>query len=185
MQLPRIFFAVPLPDSVKGKLAALQCQLMQKTGVVKWVEKENMHLTLLFLGDVPPERLKTVIAGASKAAATAQPFLLEIKGLGAFPSQRNPRVLWAGVESGASEASSLAEALSQCIGVRQDRPFSAHLTLGRVREGRQVRLEEIRESQWQFEAGTVMVDSFLCLESKLTPRGPVYNNVAVLKLSRI
>ena len=179
--MPRIFFAVPLSGVVKDKLVVLQHQLMQKPGAVKWVEKENLHLTLLFIGEVTPEKLKTVIAAASGAAAASKPFTMEVKGYGAFPGLKNPRVLWAGVGSGVTKVASLVSTLSERVGVSHDKPYTAHITLGRIRDGWQFIPDETLEYR-RFEAGTVMVDKFLCLESKLTPRGPVYSEVAVFKL---
>ncbi len=172
--MPRIFFALTLPGEIKAKLHRLQLSFAENTLDVKWVEQENIHLTLQFLGEVPAGRIQTVISGAARAAEQFKPFLLEIKGTGAFPDPRRPRVLWAGVGSGAREAGSLAAILAECIGIKHDKPFSPHITVGRVREGRHVHLDWTLASLRNFNAGVIAINSFSCLESTLTPRGPVY-----------
>ncbi len=104
---------------------------------VRWARPENVHLTLKFLGDVREEVLGDLHAALEEVCAGHAPFDVELAGLGAFPSAQRARVLWAGVGTGFEELRSLAadldEALSPLGFEREERPYTPHLTLGRVR----------------------------------------------------
>jgi len=175
----RIFFAVELPREVRERLAAAGPSLVDHPAAVKWVEEENIHLTLQFMGEVEAQRLKCLLQAAQTAAQKCGSFTLDVCGIGAFPGCSRPRVIWAGLSRGTAELGTLADCLSQSIGVLPDKPFSPHITLGRVREGRRVLLSANRD----FSAGSFHVDGFSCVRSTLTPAGPVYSRVAFFPLN--
>jgi 2'-5' RNA ligase len=176
--MPRIFFAVHITGDIRDRLEGLQKRLETGHRAIKWVEKENLHLTLQFLGNVSPEQLDAILRRAALTGENLESFVVEIRGVGAFPTPARPRVLWAGVGQGATGLSLLAARLFRCLSVSPDKPFSPHLTLGRVREGHQVRLQEALSRENDFFAGSFKVESFECMESVLTPHGPVYSSVA-------
>ncbi|HAP31433.1 MAG TPA: RNA 2',3'-cyclic phosphodiesterase [Firmicutes bacterium] len=180
--MSRIFFAIMLPGEVRERLALLQRALDLEPGAVKWVEKQNLHLTLQFIGEIPLEKIRPILDGAARTAAATAIFTLEVRGAGAFPGPLRPRVLWAGAGEGEKQTRQLAEELSRCIGIAPDKPFSPHITLGRVREGRTVRIGNALSRELSYSAGSVCVERFLCLESMLTARGPRYREIAVFKL---
>ncbi len=175
--MARLFFAIIPPRAVRERLAAAQLRLDLVPGAVKWVEQENLHLTLLFIGETPQERLAGLSAAAEKTAGEVTAFTVEIAGLNAFPGRNRPRVIFAGVGRGERELHFLAGRLAFNLGIRPDKPFRAHFTLGRVRDGRQA--PPLPEAAPEILVSSVFpVESFYCLESTLTPRGPVYKKRA-------
>jgi RNA 2',3'-cyclic 3'-phosphodiesterase len=140
----RLFVALEPPDLVRRRLAALRAELERAAGraagEVKWVSPENVHLTLQFLGAVPEERLTAVQQAVAQAARASTPLELMVTGTGAFPSARRARVLWAGLGGDLAPLASLVAALGRELAPLgfppEQRPFSAHLTLGRARDPR-------------------------------------------------
>ena len=152
---------------------------------VAWVACDNVHLTLKFLGGVDAARL-TALSEALTAAVTGQPaFDLAVRGLGAFPSRTRARVLWAGVADGGPALASLAarvdDALEPLGFPREARAFSAHITLGRVREPRpNPRLAQALTSDAAF--GRQRVGRVCLMRSELSPRGARYTELAAATL---
>jgi len=152
---------------------------------VAWVTRENLHLTLKFLGNVETPRLAEV-EGALAAAAAARPtYELDVRGLGAFPTRTRARVLWAGVGAGADETAALAAGVDAALAAlgfaREGRDFAAHITLGRVREPRaNPRLAEALDAGAAF--GRQRVGRIALMRSELSPRGARYTELASLSL---
>jgi len=186
----RLFFAVELPADVRERAYEIGRRLARAAGgAVKWVEVENLHVTLKFVGGVPVGRVDEVVAAGRVAAAAGRSVELVLGGAGAFPSARSPRVLWIGV-SGEIEplgrvAAELDRLLSEAgLAEPEGRPFKPHLTLGRVRRGARApeltsALAELSNSQ----AGRVTVEDFVLMRSHLSPRGPAYEVVERFRLS--
>ena len=156
-------------DEVRLAAAKLIETLRASGADVKWAEPENLHLTLMFFGATLPERLPQLEALMAQAAQRPA-FRISFNGLGAFPSWDEPRVVWVGVGEGSRELVSLAEAL----GVSEERPFSAHLTIGRVRSRRSGEKLKAVAAQARFPELFQDVGSLVLYESRLTPQGPVY-----------
>lgn len=178
----RLFVATLLHEDLRGAVAGVQRSIArawpEAARAVKWVEPENFHFTLKFLGEVAEEELPAVVR-AVREAAVGGPFEISVEGVGVFPSLRHPRVLWIGVGEGADHLRVLArqveEALVRAGFPREGRPFEPHLTIGRIREGHDVRglgpaLEGIRHAK----IGRQRVGSVVVMESRLGPRGPSY-----------
>jgi 2'-5' RNA ligase len=146
---------------------------------VKPVDVRNFHFTLIFLGeiaDVQAEAVKQRLSGVR-----FEPFDITFTGVGAFPSARNARVVWVGVDQeGARRLSALAEQVVSRMaeaGFRPDKPFSPHLTLFRAKN-RHVRVDTGAYEGRTF--GTIKVDSVYLKKSELSPSGPTYSNVYTL-----
>jgi 2'-5' RNA ligase len=175
----RLFVAVEISDEVRRSLAAAQSRLRRTPARVGWVAPENIHLTLAFLGDVGADRIASLAAALDGVGREFAPFGYTVAGLGCFGSRRAPRVLWAGVSHGAEDLVRLqaqtAVAL-RALDVRlEDRPFSPHLTIGRVRSSRGAeRLGPLLEAGAGEVFGTVDVARLLLMRSELRPQGPVY-----------
>jgi len=133
----RAFVAANLDPGLKAALAQVQDRLKATRADVGWVRPENLHLTLKFLGQVEESRISAIGEAVADAATGCGPVHLVFQGLGAFPSPRAARVVWIGVSHGAealAELQARIEAGLEKLGfAREARPFSAHLTLGRVR----------------------------------------------------
>lgn len=176
--MARIFFGLELPEAVRERLQLLQDLLGIQPEAVRWVEKHNLHLTLQFIGEVPEEGVRKIVSDATRAADAVSSFVLGISGVGAFPGPSRPRVLWAGVGEGEKQVRLLAGELSRCLGLVPDKPFSPHITLGRVREGCKVQISDALCRERDYSGGAVQVERFVCFGSTLTPKGPVYREIA-------
>jgi 2'-5' RNA ligase len=146
---------------------------------VGWVASDNLHLTLKFLGGVEPDRLDSIGSVLADVATGGPAFPLTMRGLGAFPSPTRPRVIWAGVTDAAEVvrlAARVEEALARLGFPREDRPFSAHVTLGRVREPQRdpVLAAALGEGA-ERELGALRVDRICLMRSELSPRGARYS----------
>ncbi len=184
----RSFVAIEIDDGLRSTLAVIQRRLRMAGAKVSWVPVENIHITLIFLGDILMEAVGRVAEGLDLAAAHVPPFDLVINGLGTFGSVRRPRVIWAGVENRPPEMDALYEGV--CAAARnagiavEDRVFRPHLTLGRVRGGENVdELTRRIQSANNTARGILRVRRVLLMESRLHPRGARYSvlHAAVLK----
>jgi 2'-5' RNA ligase len=178
-----------VPADVRAALATEIERLSAQAHGVGWVAPENLHLTLKFLGGVEPARLERVSAALQTAARDASPFEMALRGLGAFPSPTRPRVIWAGVHGGNDALATLAArvdaALSGLDFPREDRPFSAHVTLGRVREPtRDPALTAALAAGVTRDFGRFPVARMALMRSDLSPRGARYTALATWALGQ-
>jgi len=153
---------------------------------VAWVARDNLHLTLKFLGAVEGDRLGAVTTALAGAVTARPAFQLALSGLGAFPSAVRPRVLWAGIGEGAGAAADVAARIDAALDPlgfpRETRPFSAHVTLGRVRAPRAGRgLAEALAAG--APSGRQPVGHVSLMRSELSPRGARYTELAALPLA--
>ncbi|MBN1912082.1 MAG: RNA 2',3'-cyclic phosphodiesterase [Pirellulales bacterium] len=179
-QTVRTFVAIPASADVRAAAGKLIEQLRSASVDVKWVEPENLHVTVKFLGDVALKETARVCEAVQRAAAEVEPFDLTFGGVGAFPNPARPRTIWLGTTG--DETSLLAlhasvEKRLQKLGFRREaRRFHAHLTLGRVRQfGPGLgQLSELLRQHAQTEAGRQSVCELVVFSSELTPSGPTY-----------
>jgi len=184
----RTFLALDPGSALRDRLASLQEKLANVASGVKWVETENVHLTLLFLGDVDDRDLMKVCRAADRVAERHAPLTLSLEGVGCFPNMRRPRTIWAGIGMGAAEVRQLYEDLSatfeeQGLYRPEDRAFSPHVTLGRINkdaDGEALSRELAKYEKWR--GGEVAIPEVLVLSSDLTPKGPVYTTLGRGKL---
>jgi 2'-5' RNA ligase len=185
----RSFLAVETPPGVRSSACRLIEQLRAAQAQVKWVAPENLHLTLKFLGDVREDDVAKVAEAAREAAATCAAFDLEIRGAGAFPNVNRPRTIWLGGGEGDAAMARLAAALDKALRPlgfpEEDRPYSTHLTIGRIRNpSPQLRdLGERLRQQADFAAGRTNVAEVVLFSSDLTQTGPIYTALARLPLA--
>jgi 2'-5' RNA ligase len=178
----RAFVALDLPDEVRGLLAVQQFMIP----LPRKVEPSLMHLTVAFLGEVPPERLEA--AHERFAEVRLPPFELRLRGLGLFGGER-PRAFWAGVEP--SEPLTrlhdrVVAAARQAGCPVEARRFVPHVTLGRFPPPGRIaamRLEQAVVEGAGFRAGPWMVEAFCLKQSRLGPKGPHYDDLAQYRLS--
>lgn len=177
----RTFIALDLGKPIRDRLHALQEQLASSGATVKWVEPENLHVTLLFLGEVEQRAVNDVCRAVGAVASEVPSFSISVEGAGAFPNARRPRIVWVGVGAGAPEVTSLHDALENSLlnlGCyrREERKYTPHVTLGRVRqEDVQSGLETAIKKQEKWKAGETTIAEVLVLSSELTRDGPVYS----------
>jgi 2'-5' RNA ligase len=183
----RCFVAVDAPGDVRKLLVRVQEALRRAEADVKWVEEVNLHLSLKFLGDLTEDRVLE-LQSLLEAEAARWPLMgLTYAGIGVFPDHGLPRVVWAGVTGDLEKLAGLAAAVERAaerVGVpREGRPFVGHLTLGRVKSGRNAkRLQTAIEEQRHVPLGTGTVREFVVYQSTLTSEGPVYQALVRLAL---
>jgi len=133
----RLFLAIALPEAVRDLVKELTIDLQQRDWPVRWVAAGNAHLTLHFLGDTAPERAELLRLALPEVVAAHAPFNLRTSGLGAFPNQRRPRVLWLGLHGPVHRLEtlqrSLGDALRELDFAVDETEFHPHITLGRAR----------------------------------------------------
>lgn len=154
---------------------------------VAWVAPGNLHLTLKFLGAVAEARIDAINDALTEVGVNGSPFDARIVGLGAFPSEGRPRVIWAGVKGGAPEMVELARRVDAALAAlgfpRDERPFSPHVTLGRVRRpGRNPALTDALGRASAREFGRIRVLGTSLMRSELGPRGARYTELAQARL---
>ena len=179
----RTFIAVDIPAAVKEEIGKLQEQLKKEvSSVVKWVNAENIHITLRFLGEVPEEKIELLRQVLPKGGRGIAPFKISIRGLGVFPEPSRPRVIWVGMESEGKMMEQLywqIETLMRDSGFSPEtRAFSPHLTVGRVKQLRN-RTEWVRaiEKREGIFIGETKADCFYLFQSILRPQGPEYRKL--------
>jgi RNA 2',3'-cyclic 3'-phosphodiesterase len=186
----RTFIAVNLADAVKRNLASLQEQLGRNAGNVKWTPVENMHLTLLFLGEVGQLEVVQICRTVQARARKHTRFILEAEGLGAFPNLRRPKILWGGLTGGVAELQSLHADLEEALlelGCyrREDRGYTPHLTLGRLsHDERAEDWARILAQHADWRGGTSPVNEVLVMSSDLHRDGPQYSVLGRAPLSQ-
>ena len=176
----RTFVAVETSEAVRRRAEELIESLRAAGAEVKWVERQNMHLTLKFLGDVPSSEVADVCQAVQSVAAQARPLEVQLRGAGAFPSAGRPRTVWLAVAAGEEELASLHRGVEKSLVKlgypKEGRRFEPHLTLGRVRSGGPAAAElgKLLKQQADFDAGRFSVAEAVVFSSQLTPKGPIY-----------
>lgn len=168
----RLFVAVPVPEGIREGVAGLGREIAGE-GIVP-VAAGNMHVTLKFLGEIDERKLGDIeqrLRGIGFA-----PFGCTVRGVGVFPDENYIRVVWAGIESGGKLESLAEEVIGALSGYGEDKRFSAHLTMARVK--RKVDLKAFLETHRNDGFGAFQVSSFLLVQSELMPGGPKYTVVA-------
>jgi len=177
----RSFISIDLEDQqILSRITSILSSLQSLGGDLKPVERENIHLTLKFLGNVPTPRLSEVKSSLQQLIFPL--FTAEIKGAGAFPNLNHMNVIWVGVEEGWSQVEQIYEQVEKLLSVlgfrRENRPFSPHITIARVRSGR--KRDEIANFLRHLgdeSFGTITVDKVRLKQSILSSSGPKYSTL--------
>lgn len=187
MSQVRAFIACDIPDIFLEKISSVQDRLKGLDADVTWTKTGGIHITLKFLGDIEEGYIDKVAAVIEEASKGQTPFEISIKGSGAFPNLKNPRVVWIGVEDGANVLSKLHQGLDdrlKGLGFEpEEREFRPHLTLGRVKGPRgKERLSAAVSELREIELGSFTVDRVILYKSELKPTGAVYTKLREIKL---
>jgi 2'-5' RNA ligase len=181
----RLFTAVDLPEKVQGSLVALLDRL-KPAARIKWSPPENLHITTKFIGEWPEARLAELQRALGGVASRAA-FAVAIRNVGFYPNPHSPRVFFAGIES--AELPGLARDIDgalAAIGVApEQKPFSPHLTLARIKEP--VALQKLRQeiaALDSLEFGAFQADRFYLYQSRTQSSGSVYTKLSEFPLSK-
>lgn len=179
----RLFVAIELNDEVTKAAGRLidelqrRCARLAPRARVTWVPPGRMHLTLRFIGEAG-ETQAQAIGQTLRAPFDLQPFEFALARTSVFPEAGRPRVFWAGLGAGRESLEELSRHVSARLGYagvpRDDRPFEAHLTLGRVREAAGLRTRPLLDALGHPELGRVSVTETVLFESRQAPSGPTY-----------
>jgi 2'-5' RNA ligase len=191
MEKIRSFIAIELPGEVKQALTRLQEELKSAGNLpLRWVEPKNIHLTLKFLGDIDVASTGKITLALEDAVRGAQPFNIEVKGLGVFPSLKRIQIVWVGLYGEMEKLGQLQKSIEEKLKplgfTPENRPFTPHLTLARVRD--YARPEERQKlgdiiSAASFEGQyKVNVTSVNLMKSQLTREGPIYSKIGTVNL---
>jgi 2'-5' RNA ligase len=182
----RTFIAIELPEKVKKKIELAQAPLKKTNAFVSWVKPGNIHVTLKFLGEVPEDKINDVFLATEKALEGIKKFRMSLRGMGAFPDFRRPRVIWIGAKSGEEELIYLAGRVEEEMGKigfpKENRKFSAHFTIGRVKSTKNIEnlMELVKSSD--FSTDEIEVNEVVVMRSQLHPAGAIYTPLKKIQL---
>jgi len=191
MEKIRSFIAIELPGELKLALARLHDRLKSGSRApVKWVDTGSIHLTLKFLGNIDPGTVDKITAVLEEAAHSTHPFNIEVSGLGVFPNVRRVRVVWVGLTGEVEKLGQLQQRIETGLiplgFAAESRPFTPHLTLGRVRD--YVTPDE-QQDLGQLVTGTAFEEKYQMsinavhlMKSQLTREGPIYSKITTVAL---
>jgi len=183
----RLFIAVNISGGNREKILEIQSGLKKPGADIKWVGKENLHLTLKFLGETEENATLILKEKINSALVGIVPFQITFSNCGFFPSEISPRVLWIGIDNGSNYLRDIAgkidTALEKIGFSKENRSFSAHLTIGRFRSGRGSDKLIKMAKKTIFEKISETVDSIFLMKSTLTPAGPMYEVVEEFHLT--
>jgi 2'-5' RNA ligase len=177
----RAFVALELDARLREAMRELQARLRPRLGRIHLVGPEGIHLTLRFLGSTTPRQIETLSPRLAAAASACPPAEVPVAGLGTFPEKGSPRVLWLGLDVPPTIHALQKECESAALAAgfeKEDRPFRAHLTLGRWRD------RAPRPELPAADLGTTRLETLVLFKSDLRPGGAVYTPLHRFALGR-
>lgn len=184
----RTFVAFDVPPDVRDRTAKIVTTLSQETESIRWVNIDNLHVTLKFIGDVEDREIYSICKAVQMAVNGVNHFSLPCRGIGAFPSVDRPRTIWAGIDDTECRLTSLfarlESELSELGIPPEPRKFIPHLTLGRIKHARKHlgNLSAVLDSMAATDIGWLPVEELTVYTSELRKDGPVYTVVSRVSL---
>jgi 2'-5' RNA ligase len=171
----------PLDRDLRGALGALQGAASVDADELRWIDPQEWHLTLAFMGPIAESEIPRLIDALNDVASNHAPFAIPTGGLGAFPSRREVRILWYGLADRSRRLAELAIAVRIAVNCETASPFRAHLTLARARGDRGVTLPA---TTWKvpMPAGSLAVEELVLYRSHLGDGPAVYEILAAVPL---
>jgi RNA 2',3'-cyclic 3'-phosphodiesterase len=191
MESIRSFIAIELPDELRAELGKLQSSLISgQQNWVKWVKPDSIHLTLKFLGDISAGQIKEITQAIEEGASEIPPFALQIKDLGVFPNLKRIQVVWVGLNGDLDRLTKLQRRIEENMVIlgyqAEERDFTPHLTLGRVRfQPPPPDLQKLTKliTETKFESKIkIDVSTVHLMKSQLTPQGAIYSKLNSVNL---
>ncbi|MEJ2682812.1 MAG: RNA 2',3'-cyclic phosphodiesterase [Candidatus Sulfobium sp.] len=178
----RCFIAVEIPEPLKQQMAETADGLKRFGADVRWVPAGNVHLTLKFLGATEEALVARISDALSQRLSSYSPFYIKITGVGCFPDMRRPRVIWAGIEESKELMDLAMDVESEMVKLgyaAEDRAFSPHLTIGRVRSWRGIpEMMKSIQGLGTVSLGSMEIRMVTLMKSELRPAGAEYSSLA-------
>jgi 2'-5' RNA ligase len=192
MQIKRLFIGIDFDGETKKEIISIIDQLQKEfyNLPIKWTNPNNLHLTLKFIGDFPISKMELLNAKISSSVKEIKPFELNFTKPGVFPSKNNPKIVWLGFENNKS-LSYIVENLNnnlQKIGLqRENKKFSPHLTIGRIKKNLSIHNMEIINEKFLcnklINFQNQLINEIILFESTLKPYGSIYTELTRYKLN--
>lgn len=185
----RSFLAFELPLEIKNIVARVSGELRQSTLNARWVKADNIHLTMVFMGNIETEDIPAIGKGVHDVCQTYHPFDISLNGIGCFPNKRNPRVLWLGLDGDLEQMSIFRDDLQRYLsdfGIKEEkRKFKPHLTLGRFRKPKRlnVQQDEALSKHEHVSSSVCSLEELILFKSDLKPGGAVYTKLEAWPLT--
>jgi len=183
----RAFIAVKVPEEVKQQALQIKEKLLPLELDIKWVEYENYHITLKFLGEINQQQLENIKEKLAAVSQVCAPFQLSSSKIGFFPNLRRPRVMWLGINGDLGKAYYLGQNIDkslQELGFAVDKKRSFHLTLGRLRSERNLSAlpSKVSSINSKIAPHAFEIKTFSLMESQLSSAGPHYKEIETFTL---
>jgi 2'-5' RNA ligase len=184
----RLFIAFPVSKEIKNKIAKLQKDLKSKVvdEKISWVNPDNIHLTIKFLGEVDPEKVEVIGKIMAKSINRVGVFEMNIENGGVFPSKNKPRVMWVGCNDPTENISKIKKSMDNALkklGFKKEKKkFNAHLTIGRIRSMKKISncVDALLSNEILF--GKMKMQKIQLISSRLSPQGSEYEVIKEIKL---
>ena len=177
-RLIRTFIAIPVPESVFVLQGNLKNTIEKKTGKVRWVKRDQLHLTLKFVGDTPEESIDDVRGVMQKVANQMTPFKIFIQGVGCFPKIERPRVMWVGLDGEIDTLNQLVTAVHDGLDPlgfpRAEKEFHPHITMARAKYPQKKTPDISSFLNTTYDPIPFRIEKIQFISSELFPNGPVY-----------
>ncbi len=175
----RLFLALDLNEEQISGLAGLQKELKKDCSRIKWVDSTSLHITIKFLGEIEENRINSLIRRVEFAIDKINPFMLSLEGLGFFPSNDKPRIIWVGIDKGSEHVKWIWEEIEWAFQEEgfslSQKPFTPHVTVGRIRrETKKVPVNKWIDRYRDFSLPATKIDHITLYHSNLQPQGAVY-----------
>lgn len=177
----RAFVAIPLSEEMKEGIMQNVKKFPSIEGV-KWVKKENLHITLKFLGNILYNKVNTILYALNEVGRRKKAFKIEVEGMGAFPDKRRARVLWFGISEGRETLSELAEDVQEALSFLslKKEKFSPHITVARMKK--LLNLEDFLSNVTLSKIPPMVVKDFVLMQSILSAEGAEYHPLGYVKI---
>lgn len=179
----RSFLAFELPQEIRRTVSQVSQDMRKSPLDVRWTRVENMHLTVIFMGNISTDQLEGIGKAVTQVCQRYGPYNIFLEGMGVFGGRRNPRVVWIGLEGDLERMSIFRDDLQKQLvpfGIKEEkRPFKPHLTLGRFRKGVNagIDLNEILSRHQGVTSPQSALGELVLFKSDLKPGGPIYTKL--------
>ncbi len=180
----RLFVGIELPEDIKKTIEGIEKELKKKVKEARVVKKENLHITLKFLGEVIEKKIAEIDEKLREVSESFTPFNVCVGKIGNFPEGKRMRVLWVGVESNGvlNKINFKIEKVLSTIGFKEENRFKEHITIARFKSTPDMKFIEHLKEKYSSFLGEFRIKSFFLIKSNLTPEGPIYKNLKEYKL---